>query len=85
MPGHVSHARAQIMNFGTAPESNIPVYCHIDSAGTTIYNHNFTYVGPLAPGELRHLVQPRMDHRIGRRHLQRDDVHGSGQRLGPLR
>lgn len=51
MPGTSVTPEAQIMNFGTAPESNIPVYCQIDSAGTTIYNHNFSYVGPLAPGD----------------------------------
>ncbi|MDH5683994.1 MAG: T9SS type A sorting domain-containing protein [candidate division WOR-3 bacterium] len=41
--------RAEIKNFGTNPESDIPVYCWIDSAGTRVYNQSFTYPGPLAP------------------------------------
>jgi hypothetical protein len=43
--------RAIIRNFGTSAQSNIPVYCWIDSAGTRIYNQNVTFPGPLAPNE----------------------------------
>ncbi|OYD17007.1 hypothetical protein CH330_01155, partial [candidate division WOR-3 bacterium JGI_Cruoil_03_51_56] len=42
--------QAQIRNFGSSAQSNIPVYCRIDSAGTVVYDHNLTYPGPLAPG-----------------------------------
>jgi hypothetical protein len=41
--------RAEIKNFGTNPESNIPVECWIDSAGTRVYEQSYTYSGPLAP------------------------------------
>ena len=49
MPGAVT-PKAQIKNFGSDPQSNIPVYCEIDSAGTNIYVDMQTYAGPLAPG-----------------------------------
>ena len=42
--------KARIKNFGTAAQSNIPVYCWIDSAGTRVYDHTVTYPGPLASG-----------------------------------
>lgn len=41
---------ARITNFGTAPQSNFPVTCWIDSAGTRIYTANYTYTQILAPG-----------------------------------
>lgn len=41
--------RAEIKNFGTNPESNIPVECWIDSAGIRVYEEDYTYAGPLAP------------------------------------
>jgi hypothetical protein len=41
--------RAEIKNFGTNPESDIPVYCWIDSSGTRVYEEDYTYSGPLAP------------------------------------
>jgi hypothetical protein len=49
-PGATVSPQATIRNYGTSPQSNIPVYCHIDSAGTTIYNHSLTHAGPLGPG-----------------------------------
>jgi len=49
-PGASIAPQVRIMNYGTTAQSNIPVYCHIDSSGTTIYDHNVTYPGPLAPG-----------------------------------
>ncbi|MEO0079844.1 MAG: kelch repeat-containing protein [candidate division WOR-3 bacterium] len=42
--------RARIKNFGTQPQSNIPIDCWIDSAGTRVYEENVTYPGPLEPG-----------------------------------
>jgi len=47
-PGNIT-PRARIKNYGTQPQSNIPVYCWIDSSGTRVYNQNVTYPGPLAP------------------------------------
>ncbi len=41
--------RAEIKNFGTNPESDILVYCWIDSTGTRVYEESYTYAGPLAP------------------------------------
>lgn len=42
--------RGMIKNFGENPESDIPVTCWIDSAGTRVYDHTVTHTGPLAPG-----------------------------------
>ncbi len=51
VPGNVT-PRAKIKNFGTNAQSNIPVYCWIDSAGTRVYQQTATYAGPLAPGAM---------------------------------
>lgn len=48
-PGNIT-PRARIKNFGTNAQSNIPVYCWIDSGATRVYNQTVTYPGPLAPG-----------------------------------
>ncbi len=40
---------ATIKNNGTSAESNIPVVCWIDSAGTRVYSATDTLPGPLAP------------------------------------
>ena len=40
----------RIVNFGANAESDIPVTCWIDSAGTRVYTKDTTYAGPLAPG-----------------------------------
>jgi hypothetical protein len=40
----------RIVNFGTNPESNIPVTCWIDSGDGHVYNQSTSYTGPLAPG-----------------------------------
>ncbi len=49
LPGPVT-PEARIYNFGSSPESSIPVYCVIDSAGTVVYTQRASYAGPLAPG-----------------------------------
>ncbi|MEO0067676.1 MAG: kelch repeat-containing protein [candidate division WOR-3 bacterium] len=48
-PGSIT-PKARIKNFGTNPQSDIPVYCWIDSAGTRVYQRSATYAGPLEPG-----------------------------------
>ena len=48
--------RGTIRNFGSNPESDIPVYCFIDSAGTEVYGEMETYAGPLAPGATAEVV-----------------------------
>ncbi|MGQ9707635.1 MAG: kelch repeat-containing protein [bacterium] len=48
-PGNIT-PRAKIKNFGTNAQSNIPVYCWIDSAGTRVYDQDTIYPGPLASG-----------------------------------
>ncbi len=48
-PGNIT-PRAKIKNFGTDAQSNIPVYCWIDSGATRVYNQTVTYPGPLASG-----------------------------------
>ncbi len=42
--------RARIKNFGTDPQSDIPVYCWIESLGVRVYEESLTYPGPLEPG-----------------------------------
>ena len=48
-PGSVQ-PKAKIRNYGTDPQSNIPVTCWIDSGATRVYDYDTTYAGPLAPG-----------------------------------
>ncbi|MFO7638094.1 MAG: FlgD immunoglobulin-like domain containing protein [bacterium] len=48
-PGNVT-PRVTVRNFGTDPQSNIPVHIVIDDAGTPVYTANLTHPGPLAPG-----------------------------------
>ncbi|GEM_PF-4836269 len=50
-PGAIITPIARIKNFGTAAQSNIPVYCWIDSAGTRIYGQNVTFPGPVNPND----------------------------------
>jgi hypothetical protein len=48
-PGNVT-PRVRIKNFGTDPQSDIPVYISIDSAGTPVYTSDLVHAGPLDPG-----------------------------------
>ncbi len=41
---------ARVTNYGTNPETNIPVHCWIDSGTVRIYNQSVTIPGPLQPG-----------------------------------
>jgi N-acetylneuraminic acid mutarotase len=50
-PGTPLAPRGVVRNYGTSPQSNIPVFCRIDSSGTPVYNQNLTITGPVAPGE----------------------------------
>ncbi|MFO7675347.1 MAG: kelch repeat-containing protein [bacterium] len=50
--------RAEIKNFGTDPQSDIPVYCRIDSAGSNVYSEDVTHAGPLDPGATAEVVFP---------------------------
>ncbi len=49
-PGTPVQPVARVQNMGSSAETNIPVTCLIDSAGTTVYNRSTTLAGPLAPG-----------------------------------
>jgi hypothetical protein len=57
VPGSVS-PQGRIRNFGSNPESSIPMTCLIDSAGTNVYTGNTTYAGPLAPGATADVTFP---------------------------
>jgi hypothetical protein len=48
-PGSIQ-PKAKIRNYGTAPQSSIPVTCWIDSGATRVYTASANYAGPLAPG-----------------------------------
>jgi hypothetical protein len=48
-PGSIQ-PKAKIRNYGTDPQSNIPVTCWIDSGATRVYTASANYAGPLAPG-----------------------------------
>jgi len=50
IPPGVVAPQGLIKNFGSAAQSDIPVYCTIDSAGTEVYSDNLTHPGPLAAG-----------------------------------
>lgn len=49
---------ARVTNFGTSAETNIPVYCWIDSGATRIYNQMATIAGPLQPGSRTEVTFP---------------------------
>jgi len=48
-PGLVTPT-ALIQNFGDNAQTDIPVHCWIDSAGTHVYQESLVYAGPLAAG-----------------------------------
>jgi len=48
-PGTIT-PMARVMNFGSSPETNIPVTCWIDSADVRVYSVSETLAGPLGPG-----------------------------------
>jgi len=56
-PGSVV-PKATVRNNGTNAESNIPVTCWIDSAGTRVYNQTATLAGPVAPGGQDTIAMP---------------------------
>jgi hypothetical protein len=47
-----------VKNSGTNPQSQIPVYCWIDSGATRVYNHCDTVTGPLAAYDTIRLTFP---------------------------
>lgn len=49
-PGVPVRPTAQVKNFGTNAQIDIPVTCWIDSVGTRVYAQTVTHPGPLAPG-----------------------------------
>ncbi|MGC8797932.1 MAG: hypothetical protein ACP5PK_04630 [candidate division WOR-3 bacterium] len=49
---------ARVTNFGTSAESNIQVYCWIDSGATRVYNQSVTVSGPLQPGNRTEVTFP---------------------------
>jgi len=57
-PGATITPYCRIKNYGTASQSNIPVYCWIDSAGSRIYSQNVTITGPVASGDTAHVTFP---------------------------
>jgi len=56
-PGAVT-PKAMVRNNGTSAESNIPVTCWIDSAGTRVYSQSATLAGPLAAGAQDSIAMP---------------------------
>ncbi|MBM3315869.1 hypothetical protein FJY71_08560, partial [candidate division WOR-3 bacterium] len=49
---------ARVTNFGTSPESNIPVTCWVDSGATRVYNQTTSHPGPLQPGTRAEVTFP---------------------------
>lgn len=50
-PGTPIQPHCIVTNFGTTPQSGIPVTCWIDSASTHVYSSTGTITGPVAPGD----------------------------------
>jgi len=50
-PGVPLNPKGVVRNYGTTPQSNIPVYCRVDSFGTAIYNQTLTITGPVNAGD----------------------------------
>jgi N-acetylneuraminic acid mutarotase len=51
VPGAPLNPSGVVRNYGTTPQSNIPVTCTVDSMGTLVYNHNLTITGPVNAGD----------------------------------
>jgi|GEM_PF-3141879 N-acetylneuraminic acid mutarotase len=51
VPGTPLNPKGVVRNYGTSPQSNIPVYCQIDSFGTAIYNQTLNITGPVNAGD----------------------------------
>ncbi len=49
---------AVVKNFGASSQSNIPIYCWIDSSNVRIYNRDINFPGPLNPGETARVSFP---------------------------
>jgi hypothetical protein len=49
-PGSIA-PRVRVRNLGATPESDIPITCRIDSAGTRVYDRTVSHGGPLPPGD----------------------------------
>jgi hypothetical protein len=50
--------KVRIRNFGTDPQSNIPLTCLIDSAGTNVFTDTITYTDTLAPAATAEVTFP---------------------------
>ena len=57
VPGAIA-PKARIRNFGSNPETNIPVTCWIDSASVHVFTDTTTYPGPLAPAATAEVTFP---------------------------
>jgi hypothetical protein len=57
MPGPIA-PQGRVRNFGTNPESSIPMTCWIDSAGANVFTSTTSYPGPLAPGATADVTFP---------------------------
>lgn len=56
-PGAIA-PKARIRNFGSNPETDIPVTCWIDSASVHVFTDTITYPGPLAPAATAEVTFP---------------------------
>jgi len=57
VPGAIT-PKARIRNYGSNPETNIPVTCWIDSASVHVFTDTTTYPGPLAPAATAEVTFP---------------------------
>ncbi len=57
VPGPVA-PKVRIRNYGTDPQTDIPLTCWIDSAGTNVFTDTITYVDTLAPATTADVTFP---------------------------